>query len=176
MTGMTKAIKILGALSAVLLLLASCGESQKVGSEKLLEFEEQENARRLGERTPEPAPEGTPLALGVGEEEKAEPTPTSEPAPTPEPVFFDVALVPNSPYYTPGNAMTVKVGTTLRVTNQDGTAERADGRSFTAKDGSFHSGLLKPGETWTWTFRQPASYEIIDEGLRFATASLRVVP
>lgn len=173
---MTKAIRVLGAVSAVLLLLASCGESQKVGSEKLLEFEEQQDARRLGERTPVPTPEGTPLALGVGEEEKAQPTPTAEATPTPEPRYFDVALVPNSPYYRPGNAVTVKVGTTLRVTNEDSTAERADGRSFTAKDGSFHSGLLKPGETWTRTFQQPASYEIIDEGLRFATGSLRVVP
>lgn len=171
---MTKAIKVLGALSVLLLLFGACGEGQKVGSERLLEFEEQENARRLGERTPEPTPEGTPLALGVGEEEKAAPTPTPAPTPEPAPEYFEVALVPESPYYEPGNAITVPVGTTIRVTNRDHTPERSDGRSFTAKDGSFHSGRLAPGQTWEWTFNQPASYEVIDEGLRFATASLRV--
>lgn len=173
---MSEAMKVVGAVCVLLLLGAACGESQKVGSEKLLEFEEQENAQRLGERTPEPTPEGTPRSLGVGEEERAAPTPTPEPTATPEPEYFDIALVPNSPYYEPGNSITIPAGTTIRVTNRDDTAERSDGRSFTAKNGAFHSGLLKPGESWTQLFSNPSTYEIIDEGLRFATGTLRVVP
>jgi hypothetical protein len=56
------------------------------------------------------------------------------------------------------------------------TPERSDGRSFTEKNGLFHSGLLKPGQVWTWVFRQPASFEIIDLELPFATATLEVTP
>lgn len=174
---MRTSIRLLSAVCVLGLVFAACGESQKVGSEKLLEFEEQENTQRLGEATPAPTPEGTPVPLGVGEEEKAEATPTPPPAtPTPAPQYFEVALVGDSPYYEPGNSITIPAGTTIRVTNQDGTPERSDGRSFTAKNGAFHSGLLKPGETWTQLFSEPSTYEIVDEGLRFATGTLRVVP
>ena len=153
------------------LLLGACGEGQKVGSEKLLEFDPQDPGARLGARTPTPAE--TPATLAV---DKQTPTPTVAPTATPAPKMFEIGLVPDSPYYEPGNRIVVRVGVTIRVTNQDGTPERAQGRSFTDKNGSFHSGMLKAGQTWTWTFDRPAFYEIIDEGLNFATATLEVSP
>lgn len=172
---MGKVVRIIGALCAVTLLFAACGEEQRVGSEKLLEFEEQEGAQRLGERTPEPTPEGTPQSLAVDEEEEEEEAgPTPEPTPEPTAQVFDVTLIPNSPYYEPGNSISIRVGVTLRVTNQDDTSERGGGRSFTDEDGAFHSGMLAPGESWTWVFDQPGTYNIVDEGLTFATATLRV--
>lgn len=169
MRSITKPLLLL--LVVLLATLAACGEPQKVGSEGLLEFDEQQRGGpRLGERTA--APTGTPGSLTVGQTAK----PTAAPTATPAPEYFEVGLIPNSPYYEPGNRIVIRVGVTIRVTNEDGTTERSKGRSFTDKNGTFHSGLLKPGQTWTWTFRVPARYEIIDEGLTFATAVLEVVP
>lgn len=161
---------LLVALTCV--LVASCGEGQKVGSEQLLEFKEQQGGGRLGERTA--APSGTPSSLTVGER-----TPAPTPKPAPKASFLDVALVKDSPYYDPiepGGKLTIRVGVTLRITNKDMTPERSKGRSFTEKNGLFHSGLLKAGQQWTWVFRQPAKFEVIDLGLNFATATLEVVP
>jgi hypothetical protein len=90
-------------------------------------------------------------------------------------VIIDVELVTNSPYYKPGNCLVLdRAGLTLRVTNKDNIPERSGGRSFTDKAGSFHSGKLKPGQSWTWVFDQPATYEVIDEGLNFANMTLHV--
>jgi hypothetical protein len=86
-----------------------------------------------------------------------------------------VSLIPDSPYYQPGNQVAIKAGVTLRVTNKDGTPERSKGRSYRAKNGSFDSGLLKPGQSWTRLFDRPGRYEISDDGLPFATGTLEVI-
>jgi hypothetical protein len=164
-------------IGIVLLLVGACGEGQKVGSEKLLEFKEQQGASRLGERTPEP--NQTPGSLTVGER-----TPAPTPRPTTAPNYFEISLIADSPFYKDmtnnkvGAKFTVRVGTTIRVTNNDQTPERSDGRSFTeASSGIFNSGLLKVGQQWTWTFRQPANYQVKDIGkLKFANAVVQVVP
>lgn len=159
------------AVAAMTMMFLGCGQGQKVGSEKILEFEDQNRkGPRLGEKTA--APDKTPSSLTVGGATKAPPTAT--PAPKATPSYFDVTLITNSPYYEPGNRIVIRRGVTLRVTNQDATPERSKGRSFTDKHGSFHSGLLKPGESWTWLFDGSGAYEVIDEGLNFATAILEV--
>jgi hypothetical protein len=160
-------------VAVLLLLTAACGSGQKVGNEDLLNFQEQKNAQRLGEATPAPTPGASAGALTVG----SQPTPPPRPKATPPKVqYFDVTLVANSPFYKPGNALTIRVGVTLRVTNVDKTPERSSGRSFTDQAGSFNSGILKPGQSWTHTFTQPAQYEVVDQGLTFATARLQVSP
>lgn len=125
---------------------------------------------RLGEcKSPEPSPISTEK-VGIG----TSPTP---PKPTaqqqPEERFFDVTLVDYSPYYEPGQQLTMPVGFTLRVTNKDNTEGRPV-RSFAADDGSFDSGPLKPGEVWTRKFDQPGSYQIKDRAAGFIYASLEV--
>jgi hypothetical protein len=154
------------------LLLAACGQGQKVGSEKLLDIEEQQNTQRLGERTAEPEPEGTPTSLALGEQKTPKP---SVAPPTRTPPVFNIELIPNSPYYKPGNALRVVVGVTIKVTNKDATSERSKGRTFTDKNGAFNSGFLKSGQSWTWVFDSPGRFEIIDQGLPFANAALEVV-
>jgi hypothetical protein len=160
--------KLVVTLVAVLLLAVACGGGQKVGNEKILDFEEQENAQALGREAAQ-----TPKPLTVGAK-----TPTPRPVvtdrPKATPVIFDVELVTNSPFYKPGNCILIQQGVSVRVTNKDNTPERKSGRSFTDKAGSFHSGLLKPGQSWTWVFDAPGSFEVIDEGLTFATAVLHV--
>ncbi len=164
--------RLFALLVCLLIAGVACGKGQKVGSEKLLNFNEQQNAQRLGARTPPPAATASG-ALTVGEQPTKAPTP--KPA-APKKVYFDVQLVANSPFYKPGNAIQIRTGVTLRVTNTDATAERSKGRSFTDKGGTFNSGLMKAGGSWTWVFDQPGSYEIVDQGLTFATARLEVVP
>jgi len=168
---MNRRIGTLILIVLAVVVAAGCGQDQKYGSESIADIKEQEDAQRLGQRTAEPAPKGTPQALDAAS------TPTPKPSPTPQatPTYFDVSLVPDSPYYQPGNQVAIKVGVTLRVTNRDGTPERSGGRSYTAKNGSFDSGLLKPGKSWTFRFDSPGRFEIVDEGLPFATATLEVI-
>ena len=47
----------------------------------------------------------------------------------------------------------VTAGTTIRWTNNDQLQH-----SVTANDGSWDSGLINPGGTWTHTFAQPGEY------------------
>jgi len=161
-------------LSSLLVFMAvfgsACGASQRVGSERLTEFEEQEVGPRLGqalEEEPEqPGVTAAPLAVG----QRATP-PT--PLPTPTQRLFDVALVADSPFYHPGNRIIIAAGTTLRVTNRDTTPERPR-RSFTDSNGAFSSGPLAAGQVWTQRFDAPAIYDIVDEGVTFARARLEV--
>ncbi|MBW3588179.1 MAG: hypothetical protein KY429_02035 [Actinobacteria bacterium] len=155
-----------------LALLVACGQSQKVGSENLLDFEEQEGAKRLGERekaSPEPPPEQEKVTLGGG------PSPSPEAPKSEEVKYFDVALVPDSPYYEPGNELTMTVNLTLRVTNRDATAERPK-RSFTARDGSFSSGPLVPGQVWTFKFPTTGAWELQDDFAPFIFGTIQVIP
>ena len=59
---------------------------------------------------------------------------------------------------TPGdysvNVLRVPVGTTVTWTNDDQMMH-----SVTAADGSFDSGLLDAGESWSYTFDQPGEFE-----------------
>jgi hypothetical protein len=161
---------------------AACGENQRVGSEALLDVDEEGNSQRLGAVTPTPVP-ATPAPLTVGDK----PTPTPEPTagPTPRALVFEIRLVAESPFYEwrgsqddpfqPGNVFSMPASVELRVVNGDTTAERSKGRSFTDKNGAFHSGMLKPGgEAWTWVFDASGVFEIVDEGLPFANATLEV--
>ena len=162
------------AVVALLVTLAAsaCGSGQKTGNEGLLNFQEQKDAQRLGQATAAPtqAPSG---ALSVGSQPTAPPKPQATPD---KKQYYDVTLVANSPFYKPGNAITIRKGVWIRVTNKDTTPERSGGRSFTDKNGTFNSGVLKPGQVWIWQFTQAASYEVVDQGLTFATARLEVSP
>ncbi|MGH7858202.1 MAG: cupredoxin domain-containing protein [Candidatus Binatia bacterium] len=168
---MNRKTLIIALLALVALLGAACGQDQKYGSEAIEDIKEQQDAQRLGQRTPDPTPDKGQEVLNVG----GTPTPMPQPTPTAAPEYFDVALVPDSPFYEPGNQVAIRAGVTLRVTNKDGTSERSEGRSYTAKSGAFDSGVLKPGETWTQLFTTPGRFEIVDQGLPFATAVLEVV-
>ncbi|MBW3588167.1 MAG: hypothetical protein KY429_01975 [Actinobacteria bacterium] len=170
-----KAPALLIVLWIVLLLTSACGKPNKVGSEKLLDIEQEIAECRLGERCPTPSP----LAdEGQGEGNKGaitNPQPPQEPPPPPPPPqeqFFDVTLVEYSPYYEPGNALTMHRSLTLRVTNKDTCACRS-WRTFTAEDGSFSSPRLAPGESWTIRLGAGA-WTIVDQSAGFIRASLEV--
>lgn len=160
-------------LSVIALLLSVCGKPNKVGSEKLLEGLGGEVAEcRLGETCPTPSP---PPEEGTGDKGAiTNPQPTQEPPPPPPPQeeFFDVTLVENSPYFEPGNVLTMHRSLTLKVTNTDTCACRP-WRTFTAEDGSFSSPKLAPGESWTIRLGA-GSWTIVDQSAGFIRASLQV--
>lgn len=170
-------LKILALLALFALLVTACGQGQKVGSEKLLDFEAQENAKRLGqqENSPSPLPdEASKAALGA-----TAPSPSPEPSPPPPPPeqFYNIELIGGSPYYRAegedASYFIVPVGFTLRVVNRDGTAERSH-RSFTAEDGSFDSGDLAPGAVWTHKLTRQGKFSIRDRCCPFIFATLEV--
>jgi plastocyanin len=159
-----------GAAAVMLVLLAftSCGGGQKTGSDEVLDFEEQQKADQLGAATPTPKPK----AGGA----TSAPTRTAAPAATAKPAVqtFDVQLIAGNPYFAPSDELRVPAGTTLRVTNSDTTPERSNGRSFTAENGAFDSGLIKPGGAWSHVIAQKGTYTIVDKAVNFARATLTV--
>jgi len=52
----------------------------------------------------------------------------------------------------------VAVGTTVTFTNMDATAH-----TVTAKDGSFQSGSIAPGASWTHTFDTAGTFDFFCE-------------
>ncbi len=163
-------VRLFAVLGLLVLVLAACGKPQSVGTEVSLDFEEQKEKNRLGDKSPEPSPTGSPTtgALGVPSPTPAAPSPTAA-----EEKFFDVRLVADSPYYEPGNELVMPVGFVLRVTNADNTAERPQ-RSFRAADGSFDSGALNPGQTRVMGKLPPGRWKIEDMAAPFIFASLEV--
>ncbi len=161
--------------SVIALLLSACGQPNKVGSEKLLEGLGGEVAEcRLGEKCPTPSPppeEGTTGDKGAIT--NPQPTQEAQPSPPPQEQFFEVTLVEYSPYYEPGNALTMHRSLTLRVTNKDTCACRP-WRTFTAEDGSFTSPRLAPGQSWTIRLGA-GSWTIVDQSAGFIRASLEVI-
>lgn len=169
--------KLLPMFLLLVLVGTACGESQKVGSEKLLDFKEGEGGQRLGFETP--PPDATPVANAIDvQRETPAPRVTPTPAPTAQIQYFDVELIADSPYYKaggqPSNLIAMRASAVLRVTNKDATAERKC-RSFTAANGAFNSGCMPFGEKpFTFKFPGAGRFAIKDEGLTFASATLEV--
>jgi hypothetical protein len=155
-------------LVSLAVLLAGCGQKKEVGSEKILDFEEQKGGG-LGAASPTPSPQ----TGGQSAPAQAKPAQPQAADQKPQATFFDVGLIAQSPYYEPGDQIAIARGTTLRVTNKDNTAERPQ-RSFTAQDGSFDSGMLKPGQVWTQKFDSPGVWRIEDKSAPFISATLEV--
>ncbi len=67
-----------------------------------------------------------------------------------------------SPFFTP-NSLNIKVGTTVTFVNTDGNIHTVT--SVTAgtqtPDGIFDSGMVKPGNTFSYTFSKSGTYEYI---------------
>jgi plastocyanin len=66
--------------------------------------------------------------------------------------------------------LTVKAGTTITVTNADGTAHTA-----TAGSGAFDSGTVKPGQSARLTLRKPGTYSYYCQFHAFMHGTIVVV-
>lgn len=67
-----------------------------------------------------------------------------------------------APFFIP-NSLDIKVGTTVTFVNTDGNSHTVTSvkPGTTDSDGTFDSGIIKPGKTFTFTFSKPGTYEYI---------------
>ena len=67
-----------------------------------------------------------------------------------------------APFFVP-NTLNVKVGTTVSFVNTDGNSHTVTSVKHGTEDpdGSFDSGIIKAGKTFTFTFSKPGTYEYI---------------
>lgn len=94
---------------------------------------------------PTPAPVPTPAPTPTQ-------TPTPAPAPTPVPVPTTASVSIAGFAFGP-NQVTVKAGTKVTWTNNDGASH-----TVTSNNGAFESGLLSNGGTFSFTFNTPGSF------------------
>lgn len=90
----------------------------------------------------------------------AAPAPTSVTRPIPTPLPNHVNIVSdttNSAGFFVPTSLTVQVGHPVTFVNDDSTSH-----SVIADNGAFNSGVLTPGETFTWRPKKPGRYEYSD--------------
>lgn len=99
------------------------------------------------------------------------PTVVATPIATPAPSHVDIVSDPSNSagFYVP-TSLTVQVGHPVTFVNDD-TAPH----SVVADDGSFDSGVLTPGQTFTWTPKKTGRYGFSDFLVPSMHGSLEVV-
>jgi plastocyanin len=75
------------------------------------------------------------------------PTVVATPIPTPRPNYVEIVSDPSNPagFFAP-TSLTIQVGHPVTFSNND-----TNPHSVIADNGAFNSGVLTPGETFTWT-------------------------
>ncbi len=149
----------------LLLLGAACGSGKEVGNSKLLDFDD-EVQERLGEATPKP--KATSAAVGTRPAKQSITTPA--PAATEPPALIDIAIQSDAA----GTAfdppvVQIFVGSIARWTNNDTV-----GRSVEADDGTFASGLLAPGQKYSYEAKKVGKFNYHDGTRPYAVATLEV--
>ncbi|HEX2850333.1 MAG TPA: hypothetical protein VHN98_07260 [Acidimicrobiales bacterium] len=179
----TRRLFALVALVAAL-ALAGCGEKNKVGSGVDLNIKDAagQGQGRLGERTTTTtaaavASTEVQAKAGIGVSTAPSTTTTARPAPTTTTTqqVASIEIVINgdnatSTQFDPAGAR-VYVGSIVKWTNKD-----AQPRSVEADDGSFASGPIAPGQSWSYTAAKAGSFNYHDGTRPYAVASIEVVP
>jgi plastocyanin len=164
------------------LLLAACGEDNKVGEGVDLGVKSQVEQERLGARTTTTAPPDT----APPSQEKASvgattaPPTTQPPAPTtappttqaPEKVAIEISINGDSSGTTQFEPSQSRVfaGSLVRWTNKDTVA-----RSVEADGGAFNSGMLEPGQSFTYRADQVGRFNYTDGTRPYAVGALEVI-
>lgn len=153
--------------------LAGCGKDNKVGDDKLLNFEDQANAR-LGSTTTTapPAETTTSTTTGGNKAGVGQTTTTVKQATTTTQVpAFEIVIKgdDSATQFNPAEA-SIFVNTVVRWTNQDTVA-----RSVRASDRSFISPSIPPGGTFTWRFTKTGRVNYADGTRPYAVGALEVV-
>ncbi len=99
------------------------------------------------------------------------PTAISRPIPTPQVNHVNIVSdAANSGGFFVPTSLTVQVGHPVTFVNDDSSSH-----SVIADNGAFNSGVLTPGETFTWTPKKPGRYEYSDFLVPFLHGALEVV-
>lgn len=165
----------IGLLGVVICLLAvSCGGQDQVGSESLLNFEDQ-TSQRLGGATPSPTPDP---AAGATSAAPTQPKPAAiatTPAPTAKPDQGPSRFVigingdnASTTAFDPSVAG-VFVGMVVQWVNRDSVV-----RSVAADNGAFASPDIPPGGSFSWTPTKPGRVNYHDGTRPYAVGSLEV--
>jgi plastocyanin len=165
----TRSRLALGVCTAM--LLAACGESNKVGSKSLINFQD-EAQQRLGQSTPSPAPAPVAAATAGAPGKQALAAPTAAPRQaSEEQVALTIAINDDSAgtNFDPSVAR-VLAGSQVRWVNNDKVP-----RSVESDTGAFASGMLQPGAAWIWKFKAAGKFNYHDGTRPYAVGLVEVV-
>lgn len=171
---------------AAVLLFAACGEDNKVGEGVDLGIKNEVEQERLGARTTTTAP---PQTTAPAAQQKASvgattappttqpPTtapPATAPPPTaaPERVAIEISINGDNSgttQFEPSQTR-VFVGSLVKWTNKDSVA-----RSVEADDGTFKSGSLEPGQSFTYRAEKVGRFNYTDGTRPYAVGALEVI-
>jgi plastocyanin len=154
--------------------LAGCGKDNKVGDDKLLNFEDQANARLGSTTTTAPPAETTSTTTGGNKAGVGQTTTTTakQATTTTQAAAFEIVIKGDeSPtQFNPAEA-SIYVNTLVRWTNGDTVA-----RSVRAADRTFVSPSIPPGGTFTWRATKTGRINYSDGTRPYAVGALEVAP
>lgn len=173
-------MKYLVRVTAVLfLLLAACGEDNKVGEDVDLGIKSQVEQERLGARTTTTAPPETTVppeqqkaSVGAAPTTTAPPTTAPPTTQAPEKVAIEITINGDdsgTTQFEPSQAR-VFVGSLVKWTNTDSVT-----RSLEADDGTFASGPLQPGQSFTYRAEKVGRFNYTDGTRPYAVGALEVI-
>jgi plastocyanin len=172
---------LLRIVAVLFVLLAACGDENKVGEDVDLGIKSQVEQERLGARTTTTTPPETTAppqqqkaSVGAAPTTTAAPVTTQAPATTqaPERVAIEITINGDNSgttQFEPSQAR-VFAGSLVKWTNKDSVA-----RSVEADDGSFDSGPLQPGQSFTYRADKVGRFNYTDGTRPYAVGALEVV-
>lgn len=157
--------------AAALLVLVACGENTKVGSEQLLDFEE-EVQKGLGGKAVTPAPAATVAPQASVPASRRAAIGAQKDTPRQNVATIDIQIQGDrvGSAFKPVVAV-VFVGSIAKWTNTDTKA-----RSVEADGDEFTSGPIAPGAAWSYTTTKPGKFNYHDGTRPYAVATLEVRP
>jgi plastocyanin len=161
---MRRALVLLLVLTAA---FAACSSNNKVGSNKVLDFQEKKsNLNASATPAPTKAAVATPVPRAVATPVKQAPVRTAPP----QVQYYDIAIngAQASSAFDPADA-NVKRGTVVRWVNRDSQA-----RSVVADGGAFKSPSIPPGGSWSYTASKAGTFSYHDGTRPYAVARLVV--
>ncbi|MDQ3106969.1 MAG: hypothetical protein M3Q68_04110 [Actinomycetota bacterium] len=186
-------MKHLAPLVAVaVLLFSACGEDNKVGESIDLGIKSEVEQERLGARTTTTAPAQTTAPPQQQQQQKAAVGATTAPPTTKAPTTVPPTVPPTAPPTTAAperiaieisingdssgttqfepSQTRVFVGSLVKWTNGDSVA-----RSVEADNGSFKSGMLEPGQSFTYRAANAGRFNYTDGTRPYAVGALEVI-
>lgn len=175
------------AAAALSLTFAACGEENKVGDEVDLGIKSQVEQERLGARTTTTAAAAEVVTTTAPPQQKASvgattappttqataPPPTAPPTTQAEKVAIEITVNGDNSgttQFEPSQSR-VFVGSLVKWTNRDSVA-----RSVEAADGTFASGPLEPGQSFTYRADKVGRFNYTDGTRPYAVGALEVIP
>lgn len=166
------------ALVGLLLGTVACSSEESVGNRSLTDFEQQTPPPSLGPSQPasaKPVATRPPVVKPRPVVTTAKPAASQQPKPKPRQSAPAAVLKidingdnTTSTQFNPANAAAF-AGTIITWTNRDGVP-----RGVKAEDGSFASGPLAPGKSYSWTASKAGRYQYSDSTRPYAVATLTV--